>query len=182
MTSMVWDAIVDSIKSAIDWVKNLPGEMWEMGKNAISGFVDGIKGAANAVGDAVTNVANNVTDGIKDALDIHSPSRVMKELGKFTGEGFQIGIQDKIPEITHAVNGMTTAAVTPQEQPEPQGLAPTYNNSSASSNIIVSPKIEVTIQGGESTSTAKNTAQEVKKELENLFKSFGMKNPQFIEG
>ncbi|BFH10699.1 phage tail tape measure protein [Paenibacillus melissococcoides] len=183
MTSMVWDAIVESIKSAIDWVKNLPGRMWQMGKDAITGFVDGIKGAANAVGDAVTNVANNVTDGIKDALDIHSPSRVMKELGKYTGEGFQIGIEDKIPEVSHAVNGMATAAATPQaSQTEVDGLAPTYSNTSANSNIIISPNIEITIQGGESTSTAKDTAQEVKKEIENLFKSFGVKNPQFIEG
>ncbi|CAH8249350.1 hypothetical protein WJ0W_006536 [Paenibacillus melissococcoides] len=44
--------------------------MWEMGKNAITGFIDGIKGAAKAVGDAVTGVANSVTEGIEDALDI----------------------------------------------------------------------------------------------------------------
>ncbi|CAH8248842.1 phage tail tape measure protein [Paenibacillus melissococcoides] len=183
MTSRIWDAIVESIKKAIDWIKNLPGQMWEMGKNAITGFIDGIKGAAKAVGDAVTGVANSVTEGIEDALDIHSPSRVMKELGKYTGEGFQIGIEDKIPEVSHAVNGMATAAATPQApQTEAEGLAPTYSNTSANSNIIISPNIEITIKGGESTSAAKNTAQEVKKELENLFKSFGMKNPQYIEG
>lgn len=183
MTSRIWDAIVESIKKAIDWIKNLPGQMWEMGKNAITGFIDGIKGAANAVGDAVTGVANSVTEGIENALDIHSPSRVMKELGKYTGEGFQIGIEDKIPEVSHAVNGMATAAATPQaSQTEVDGLAPTYSNTSANSNIIISPNIEITIQGGESTSAAKDTAREVKKELESLFKSFGMKNPQFIEG
>lgn len=185
MASRIWNGITESIQKAIDWIKDLPGQMWEMGKNAITGFIDGIKGAAKAIGNTVADVANDVTNGIKSTLDIHSPSRVMKKLGQYTSEGFQIGIQDKVPEIHHAVSGMATAATNPQmpqQEPQKQRLAPTYSHSSANSNVVVSPHIEITIQGGESSRTAKNTAQEIKRELEGLFRSFGAKNPQFIEG
>ncbi|MCE5168529.1 phage tail tape measure protein [Paenibacillus profundus] len=183
LAGTIWDAMIESIQKALDWVANLPGRMLQYGKDAINGFVDGIKNAANAVGDSVTNVANNVTNGIKDALDIRSPSRVMKELGRFTTEGFTIGIQDKIPEISHAINSMATATTTPEApQPEQQGLAPAYSHNSVQSKNVIAPKIEITIQGGDGTSAAKDVAREVKKEMENLFRSFGMKNPQFIEG
>lgn len=184
MTSRIWDAIVERIKRAMGWIKNLPAHMVQMGKEAITGFVDGLKGAAHSVGHAVSDLASKVTNGIKDALDIRSPSRVMKQLGQCTSEGFQIGIQDNIPEITHAVKGLAEAAVTPREQPKPQGFAPTYNHSSANRSIIVSPNIEIRMEmkGTETTKAAKDVAREVKKEMEQLFRSFGMKNPPFIEG
>lgn len=183
MSSRIWDAIVEAIQSALDWIANLPSKMWEMGKNAIQGFVDGVKGTVSAVGDAVSNVANTVKDGISGALDIHSPSRVMKELGQYTSEGFQIGIQDKIPEISHTVNGMASAAASPEmPQPDTQGLAPTYSHSSSQSKSIIAPKIEIKIEGGQGNTDAKDVAREVEKKLEQFFKSFGVKNPQYIEG
>lgn len=183
MASRIWDALVESIKKAIDWIKNLPAKMWEMGKNAITGFIDGLKGAARAASNAVSNVAKGVTNGIKDALDIRSPSRVMKKLGQYTSEGFRIGIQDKIPEITHVVNDRATAAMTPEgTQPESQRLAPVYSHNSVQSKNVIAPKIEIKIEGNASTGVAKDVAYEAKKELEKLFRSFGMKNPQFIEG
>lgn len=183
MSTRIWDAIVEAIQGAIDWVANLPSEMWEMGKNAIQGFVDGVKGTVSAVGDAVSNVASTVTNGITGALDIRSPSRVMKKLGQYTSEGFQIGIQDNIPEITHAVNGMAAASTSPEvPQPDTQGLAPTYSHSSSQSKSIIAPKIEIKIEGGQGNANAKDVAHEVEKKLEQFFKSFGIKNPQYIEG
>ncbi|CAH8249351.1 hypothetical protein WJ0W_006537 [Paenibacillus melissococcoides] len=78
---------------------------------------------------------------------------------------------------------MATAAATPQApQTEAEGLAPTYSNTSANSNIIISPNIEITIKGGGINQRREKYRPGSQKELENLFKSFGMKNPQYIEG
>ena len=54
------DAIVNGLTTAIDWIKSLPSQALQWGKDIIMGIVDGIKGAVSAVGDAVKGVANKI--------------------------------------------------------------------------------------------------------------------------
>lgn len=63
------DAIVNGLTTAIDWIKNLPSQALQWGKDIIMGIVDGIKGAVSAVGDAVKGVA----DKIKGFLGFSEP-------------------------------------------------------------------------------------------------------------
>ena len=43
-------------------------------------------------------------------MQIASPSKVMAELGEFTGEGFAVGIKDKIKEVEKAAAQLGDAA------------------------------------------------------------------------
>lgn len=72
------------------------GDMSAAGSDFAKGFGegfqiswDGEKGTAKVV---LGKVGALVTD-IKSQLDIHSPSKVMEEIGVFTGEGFRIGAE-----------------------------------------------------------------------------------------
>ena len=63
------NAITNGLTAAIDWIKGLPAQALQWGRDIIMGIVDGIKGAIGAVGDAVKGVA----DKIKGFLGFSEP-------------------------------------------------------------------------------------------------------------
>lgn len=77
-------------------LKELPGKMLKIGKNIVDGIVNGIK---NSIANAKKNIsefAGGLVDGFKDALDIHSPSRVMRDqVGAQIANGIIVGIKSK---------------------------------------------------------------------------------------
>lgn len=95
------------------------GDDWqETGRNIILGVFEGIANAIKNIGTWIyDNVLVPFIDGFKEAFDIHSPSKVMAEQGKFVWEGFlsaftnvkesikqkwdevKSGIKEKITEI-----------------------------------------------------------------------------------
>lgn len=104
------------VKAAFDVGKNIWEQfqkinLLEVGKNIIQGLIKGITGMAGAVKDAVVGVAKAIPEKIKNFLGIHSPSRVLMELGGFTGEGFAIGIADMLGQVKAATADMAAAAV-----------------------------------------------------------------------
>lgn len=54
------DSIVTGFTAAIDWIKALPAQAVQWGKDIINSIVDGIKSAVSKVGEAVSGVANKI--------------------------------------------------------------------------------------------------------------------------
>lgn len=106
----VKDAIVAGISAAIDWLRRLPSELLQIGKDIIQGLINGIKSMVGEVGRAIKSVADKVTKGLRDFLDIRSPSRVMMQLGEYTGEGFAEGIGRSIAAVRQKTAEMAAAA------------------------------------------------------------------------
>lgn len=100
--SRIWDNIVSIFKSI---------NLTEIGKNILQGLINGIKSMAGAVTKAVSGIANAIPSKIKSFLGIHSPSRVLMELGEFTGEGFVKGIGSMIRDVSGISADMAVAAV-----------------------------------------------------------------------
>lgn len=107
----IWTSIRDNIQRTIDWIKGLPSQLTQLGKDMIQGLVNGIKNMIGSVGDAVKNIADRITGGLRDFLKISSPSRVLMQLGEDTGEGFIRGLERKITSIRREAAEMA-AAVT----------------------------------------------------------------------
>lgn len=61
----------------------LPGKMIEIGKNIISGLWEGINEEQGALKQGVGDVCLGLVDGFRENLDIHSPSRVLAEIGSY---------------------------------------------------------------------------------------------------
>lgn len=87
-------SIVGSIVNGL--LKAIP-ELIKAGGQLLGGLVEGMlnfdfKGALEKVGDGLIN-------GFKKVFDIHSPSRVMADMGKLLDEGLAVGIEDnaKVP-------------------------------------------------------------------------------------
>lgn len=91
-----WPGIVEAVKgavnSAVNAVSGLGTKLLQAGKDLIQGFMDGIKSKAQAVWDAAVGVGQKAIDGVKHILGIASPSKVFKQLGKYTAEGMSIGL------------------------------------------------------------------------------------------
>lgn len=66
----------------------------DVGKNIISGLVNGIKSMASIVINTIkSTITDALPDFVKKALGIASPSKVFKEIGKNVGLGFIKGVQ-----------------------------------------------------------------------------------------
>ena len=80
----------------------LPSQMLTIGKNIVSGLINGIKAMATIL---INTIKSTITDKlpgfVKSALGIASPSKVFIEIGKNVGLGFIKGVQgtsDKIKD------------------------------------------------------------------------------------
>lgn len=76
------------------YIKIDPNDSWvEQGVNIVQGIFNGIIDALKNIGQwIVTNIFDPFINGFKDAFGIHSPSTVMKEMGKYIVEGFLEGL------------------------------------------------------------------------------------------
>lgn len=123
----VKDAIVNGITDAINWIKNLPDQMVQMGKDIINGLINGISSTIDKVKDTVKKIADTVTGGIRDFLGINSPSKVLMEIGEWTGEGFAIGIADSVDEVKRQTAAMAASAIPDVKQTQTSATSPSYN-------------------------------------------------------
>lgn len=82
------------------------------GQNISQGLANGIIARSPAAWTAAENLANGVINRVSAALMIQSPSRVMAQLGDYTGQGFAMGIDQSLGQIRQAASGMAAAAIT----------------------------------------------------------------------
>lgn len=64
----------------------------DIGKNLIQGLINGVGSMGSVLQTAVSSLANSAIDKIKGIFGIHSPSKVMKQIGEYVVEGFNIGV------------------------------------------------------------------------------------------
>ena len=91
-----WPDIVSAVEGAIESAKqaasNLGSALWQAGVDLIQGFIDGIGSMGMSVVNKATEIAGGAVEAVKNFLGINSPSRVFKEIGKFTVEGMVVGL------------------------------------------------------------------------------------------
>ncbi|MGM0816052.1 MAG: phage tail tape measure protein [Bacillota bacterium] len=113
----IWDKVMSFFKGI---------NLFKIGKDIINGLIKGIGSMANAVWNKAKSIADGVTKKIKKALRIASPSKVMKRIGKWTGEGMEIGMDDSVKGIDKASEQLAAAAVP--EIPDLKGIASSILN------------------------------------------------------
>lgn len=104
-TSDKWESVKETILSLKDI------DLLEIGKNIIQGLIDGISSMIGKVGEVLTNVGNKIRDTITGTgdggMDIHSPSRVMKnDVGRWIPAGLAEGIDDGEGKLMDKVKSM----------------------------------------------------------------------------
>lgn len=90
LVSFLYGLIKDAWKSVVDWWHDVA---YEDGEFTMQGLLDGIWQKVKDIGNwIVEHIFNPFIDGFKKAFDIHSPSKVMEELGIYIIEGLFNGI------------------------------------------------------------------------------------------
>lgn len=79
-----------------------------LGASIITGLQIGISSRKNNLISPVKNAMNTVISVANQALGIHSPSKVFKEMGEYTGEGFEHGFQDSMKEASETAKQIYT--------------------------------------------------------------------------
>ena len=82
------------------------------GGQAIEGFIRGIESMTGPLKTAVTNlVQDSVINTVKTVLDEHSPSRVFAKIGKYTVEGFIVGIKNSCKNAAETASSLGHSAI-----------------------------------------------------------------------
>lgn len=93
--------------SAYSAVKGYDDWFYWAGQCLIEGLNSGMRSMASAVYSTASNIANTAASVVARALKISSPSRVMMEIGEYTGEGLALGIENSASEVYAAMNAIT---------------------------------------------------------------------------
>lgn len=93
---------------------SLPSQMTMVGNQAMNGLANGIRGNSGAALAAASSVASQITARMKKAMEIHSPSRIMRdEVGRFIPEGVAVGIKKYASKAFAAMDGLSEGLMRP---------------------------------------------------------------------
>ena len=107
-----WSGLLSSLAGLWNQVASYFGgcSLSTIGSNIITGLWNGMKSVWDGVTKWFNDLVASIPQWVRDALGIHSPSRVMMELGEYTMKGFAIGMDNQR-------EGVETSAVRIAEVP-----------------------------------------------------------------
>lgn len=86
-------------------------EMEKVGGSIVDGTTTGINGREWKLQDTIDSLFNLVPQWAKDILGIHSPSRVFREIGEDSGEGYELGFVDRIKSANRKIEDAITKGI-----------------------------------------------------------------------
>lgn len=92
------------------------GGLQGVGGNVLDGLVAGLRGGRSGVEGAVREVTSAIIGTANRELDIHSPSRVFRTIGKYIGAGLSAGITGSVAATRTATERLVRSVVTGFDQ------------------------------------------------------------------
>jgi tape measure domain-containing protein len=83
-------------------------KFFDAGIQTAQGLLDGLKAKETEIEAAMTRIAKSLAAAVKKALGIKSPSRVMAALGRYTVQGFALGVEQDAYRAQAAMIRATT--------------------------------------------------------------------------
>lgn len=101
-------SLANSMRSRLIAIMNSSvGGMRSAGYNAGMGFYSGLASTRGSIMGLASSIASSVSARIRSALRIHSPSRVLMNLGSYAGEGLAVGLEKSKRYVNNAVDGLS---------------------------------------------------------------------------
>ena len=110
-TSAVSNAVSAVVNAAVSGLGNHYQTFYDTGANLARGFANGIRDSAYLSRIEAAAMANAAATAAQNALNEHSPSRVMARIGEFAGMGFANGFRPFVEVAGGIGNKMGTSAV-----------------------------------------------------------------------
>lgn len=122
-------SLANNLRSNLISIMNsTAGGMRNAGYNAGMGFYNGLASTQGAIMGLASSIAASVSARIRSALNIHSPSRVMMDLGSYAGEGLAVGLDKSRKYVNNAVDGLSNTVANTKV-----GFGSSYGNFATSS-------------------------------------------------
>jgi len=114
--------IGEKINNVIQFFRDLPGKIWGMisgignwlynaGRDLIQGLLNGIANFAGRIKDKLLDIVRGAWNAAKNFLGISSPSKLFREMGRWTGKGLVLGLGDMMDDVEDAGDALAAAAV-----------------------------------------------------------------------
>lgn len=87
-------------------VSGFAGKMASAAKDMVQGFINGIGEKIGGVVSKAKELASSAVNTVKSFLNINSPSRLMMQMGRYTGEGFVNGIGNMVGKAKNVAQEM----------------------------------------------------------------------------
>lgn len=105
------EGIISTINAALAWIKALPSQALQWGRDIIQGLINGVRNMAGNLAGAIRGVVDSAVNSVKNFLGIRSPSALFEdEVGFNIGEGLAKGIVNTGDRIKGALEDITSPA------------------------------------------------------------------------
>lgn len=101
-----WSTTVYDMKQAV-----FAADMATAGWQFAQGFADGIESNSESAVLAAERMALRTADRVRTAMQIQSPSKLMRKMGAYIPQGLALGIEDDLWRVDAAANNMAGSAV-----------------------------------------------------------------------
>lgn len=106
----IFSELPGKILAAVGRFDNL---LFSAGQDLVRGMINGIRSMVGNLLSTAGELASSAVNKIKGSLGIGSPSKVLRQIGEWTGEGFVNGIDSMVSAAGRAARGLATAAISP---------------------------------------------------------------------
>lgn len=107
----------------------------EFGLNLMAGLWNGIIEGLAMVLEAIPLIGKAVGNGLRNALQIHSPSKMTKEMGVYLMEGFAVGMKESTDETAKQAVGAMNKVVS--------AVSDTLDSSIDDGALVISPVMDL---------------------------------------
>lgn len=111
MAGTIRDTMFQLAGKMLDAVKETLSNFFNIGVDIIDGIKNGIVSGYEGLKNTAKNIGNTVLTNVRKALDSHSPSRKMEEIGEDTIDGYILGVENKESELKNSVTNTLTDGV-----------------------------------------------------------------------
>jgi TP901 family phage tail tape measure protein len=102
---------IELAQGVINGIASLPGQAIGIIADFGAGLINGLNNLVGEAVNAAINLAKGIVNGIKSFLHIGSPSKVMDQIGNWTGMGLANGITDQYRNVEKATDGLAKNAL-----------------------------------------------------------------------
>lgn len=178
-----------TMQEGINTIKNEFNNLnlYESGKNIMNGLLNGINSKKEELINTAKSIASSISNTINKELDIHSPSRVTFETGKFVALGAVEGMKankEKVGQVGQDLGKEMAFRVrsgVAEYKPESNN---TFNkvNSNSTTNHHYNANFNLTINGNTKDKATERTIKKwIKEGIDEYFKSIGRTSPNMQE-
>ncbi len=177
-----------ALAGAVSAVQGQAGAMMSAGINVMQGLRIGMESQRSSIIATARSIAAAVKSATAGVLNIHSPSKEMYKLGRYTGQGQALGMKSTIPEIQSTSQEMSGAVLDASYSPVQSAYSPESDaqNVNATSRSVESntyaPQFNLTIGASEEDRVMERKVKLwIREALDDTFATMRSKSPRLRE-